>query len=111
MPVTWKSNIKLKTFWSDRVHAALVAVCERHGLKMQDHARDNAIWTDRTGHARQGLFYQVEGGDKSVKIHLAHTMEYGLWLEVANGGKYAIIMPTIDALLGQLKQDLEAIFA
>lgn len=110
MPTKWKSSINLKQYNRD-VHAAIMAVCERRGLKMQDEARQNAKWEDRTGNARGGLFSKVEDRyGRWIKIYLAHTMDYGVFLETSFGGRYAIIWPTVEANLNQLKQDLEAIF-
>ncbi len=111
MAAAWKNKIKLKEY-NRRVHAAIVATADRRSQIMQDDARRTAPWTDRTGNARQGLFgtKEDEGLGKSVKIFLAHTMDYGLWLEVAHGGKYKIIWPTIAANLKPLLADLKAIF-
>lgn len=67
--------------------------------RVQDSARRNAPWTDRTGNARNGLFAQYNGdltGDRHV-IRLYHTMPYGIWLEIRWSGKYAIIVPTIQS--------------
>ena len=64
--------------------------------QVENYAKMNAPWTDRTTNARNGLIASSgkEGG--SHYIVLAHQVPYGIWLEVRWGGKYAIIMPTID---------------
>lgn len=67
--------------------------------RVQDYARKNAPWTDRTSNARNGLHAQYVGdrdGDRHV-IRLYHTVPYGIWLEIRWAGKYAIIVPTIQA--------------
>jgi hypothetical protein len=59
-------------------------------------AQSNAPWADRTGAARDGLEVEVskEGGD--IVITLGHTVEYGVWLETIQSGRFAIIMPTLE---------------
>ncbi len=76
-----------------------------------------APWTDRTGAARGGLFAlkRHTSAPGSVygthEIIFAHGVDYGIWLEVANSGKYQIIMPTVKTvghdLLAGLKGLLE----
>lgn len=63
---------------------------------MENYAKANAPWTDRTGDARERLHATVEETGPIGTIVLAHGVDYGLWLEIANGGRYAIIAPTID---------------
>ena len=110
MAAKWRNNIKLKKY-DKRVHAGIVAVCERNGQIMQNSARENAPWEDRTGNARGGLFYEVEAKyGRYVKLYLAHTMFYGVFLETIAGGKWAILWRTIEGHLGRLRRDLEAIF-
>lgn len=66
---------------------------------MLDYAKTNAPWNDRTGDARSGLGTEVELGIRDeLVVSLFHTVDYGIWLEVRWGGKYAIIDPTIDVM-------------
>jgi hypothetical protein len=67
-----------------------------------DHAQTNAPWSDRTGDARAGLDVEVyeEGG--VVVLDLFHTMDYGLWLEIIQSGRFATIMPTLEALAAEV---------
>lgn len=59
-------------------------------------AKDNAIWEDRTGDARNGLDAGVENVNGSVLLTLFHTVEYGLWLETIQNGHFAVILPTLE---------------
>ena len=112
-----------------RIEAALYAAANAWGQSIQDDARANAPWVDRTANARSGLFYAVDGfgmgemvGDVSagaralqketsvesagaheVIITLGHTVYYGKFLELSNGGKNAIIMSTIEKNLPVLE--------
>ena len=94
------------------------------------------MWEDRTGNARGGLFFAVDGfglqpltgevtpeaksqmNDTSVEsgdantliVTLGHTVFYGKFLELSNGGKYAIVMSTIEKNLGELEALMREIF-
>jgi hypothetical protein len=90
---------------------AVKAVADHTCQEMQDYARTHAPWTDRTGNARRGLFSFAEKGDDSVVLYLSHTVDYGIYLEISFGGRYQIIVPTIEHYLPQLNSDLKAIFS
>lgn len=100
--------------YGGRVLVAVQAVAEFVGTKMQNESRRNAPWTDRTGNARSGLFSTVtrEAAKAVVIIYLSHghTIEYGKFLELAHGQRYAIVMPTIEANLPVLKGMLDGLF-
>lgn len=94
-----------------RVYVGIRMVADYIKQKLQDEARRNAPWKDRTGNARSGLFSLVDDAAGSlVTIYLAHTMDYGVWLELGNGGRYAIIMPTIQRNLPTIKRMLDELF-
>lgn len=118
--------------YGDKVLVAVQAVAAYVGEQMQNQARANAPWQDRTGNARSGLFYAVDGfglnpivgqlgnitiedtgatvsvsGDRDhLVIALGHTMYYGRYLELSNGGRYAVVMSTVEANLGSLERML-----
>lgn len=98
--------------YGDRVLVAIQAVAGRIATIMQNDAQASAPWTDRTGNARTGLFGTAERdvARKLVTIYLSHgpDIDYGIWLELANGGRYQIIMPTIERHLPELMADLRA---
>jgi hypothetical protein len=95
--------------------AAVERKCERFSkmvlahfaAQAEQYAKKNAPWDDRTGDARDGLegnaFYRP-GVD--MGITLAHTVEYGVYLETANNAKNAILKPTLDHFLPDIKDSL-----
>jgi len=116
--------------YGKRVEVALYASAQAWGLDIQKAARENRPWTDRaSANARSGLFYAVEkfgqgeivgeisadakalmtetsiehAGKDEIIITLGHSVFYGKYLELKNGGKYAIIMSTIEANLPALE--------
>lgn len=79
--------------------AGRVAITMEQGAQeIQAHAQANAPWSDITGMARSGLTATVDVGDGEVEIVLAHSVDYGIWLETIQAGEYAIIMPTLETL-------------
>jgi len=100
--------------YGQKAVAAVTAVAEYLAGKMQGEARQNAPWEDRTGNARTGLFATVEreAAETLVTIYLSHghTIYYGRFLELCNGGRYAIIQPTVEANLPVLKRMLDEVF-
>lgn len=82
--------------FGERSDAAVMVYAEQGALKMQNYAREHRRWTDRTSHARQRLTGSVETLSNGYKIVLSHGVDYGLWLELANEKKYAIIPETIE---------------
>jgi len=88
----------------------LMGEVESHALHMAqeilDYAKTNAPWEDRTGNARQGLDVEVQQDAEAIIIQLYHTVDYGLWLEVIQNGRFAVIMPTLQRFAGAVMVDL-----
>lgn len=76
----------------------VMEVMEQGAQEIEAYARANAPWSDITGMARAGLVASVEEDDLEIDIVLAHSVEYGIWLETIQAGQYAIIMPTLEML-------------
>lgn len=66
--------------------------------QVESFAQSNAPWSDITGRARRGLKANISIEDGEIILELAHTEEYGYWLELIQDGRFAIIMPTLEAL-------------
>lgn len=80
---------------STKAEAAVGMYAENAALSLQNYAREHRTWTDRTGHARQRLTGSVARVQQGYKVILAHGVDYGIWLELSNEKKFAIIQPTI----------------
>lgn len=94
---------------NERVMNKVYSVLEYQTPNVENHAKQNAPWQDQTGNARQGLRAQTFREDANMGIVLYHQVPYGLWLEIANAGKYAIIDPTIETMGPQVMASLERI--
>lgn len=122
--------------YGEKALVAIQAAANYWGQSIQDEARQNAVWEDRTGNARGGLFFAVDGfglssitgevtseakslmsdvtiesGSKdTLIITLGHSVFYGKFLEISNGGKYAIVMSTIEKNLANLERMVQEVF-
>ena len=97
------------TFIQTRFQTSILILCEVAAAKMEEYAKDEAIWIDRTSNARQKLIGQAYYVTMDqVQIALSHQMDYGIWLELAHGRDYAIletaIEENIDELLNSIKR-------
>src|SRR5262245_15447723 len=88
------------------MHAGLAAFTTGFARRVEQYAKENAPWEDRTGDARQGLKATGEQRLVYYAITLFHTVDYGIWLEVRWDGKYAIILPTLEAMGPELMREL-----
>lgn len=115
-----------------RLFVALHAIAAHWGASVQNAARAGAKWEDRTGNARSGLFFAVDGfglepilgavsADRSLNtdsatisgsadrlvIALGHTVFYGKFLEL--NARYGIVMSTLESSLGRLESMLRMV--
>jgi hypothetical protein len=78
------------------VDKAIGAVTKSLEAPVYSAARLNAPWTDQTGNARAGLLARAKRESQGVhSITLFHRVPYGIWLEVANGQQFAVVLKTI----------------
>jgi len=75
-------------------------------------SKANRPWKDQTHHAKQGLYGKVRKEDTKFIIEHGHRVDYGVWLELAKDGKYAILEKTLNELkpefLSRVKQIMES---
>lgn len=92
-----------------RLEADVDRVARTSGMAMEGAAKVNAPWQNDTGAARSSLRGFAQRDGDRIQIVLCAGMEYSPFLELARGGKYAIIWPTIEQELPQLKAALKGI--
>lgn len=81
-----------------RLSTGLTMITATMATKMETWAKENARWTDRTGNARQSLKGRSYWEDANhIVAQLSHGVDYGIWLELANQKKYAILEDSIEA--------------
>ena len=91
----------------NRFNAALEIYGQTAASYLQSEAQTNRPWTDRTNRARLGLTGSEELKPDELDIVLAHTVDYGLWLELAHEKNYAIVEPTVQANRQKIVDGLE----
>lgn len=82
---------------------ALTAVFSAQASQSEAYMKGTAPWHDDTGAARTGLRARAEKRGEQFYMLLAHSVKYGIFLEVCNNRKYAIILPSLRYTMGQLK--------
>lgn len=93
--------------YGDNFLDAVFALATDYANIIEEYAKQNARWRDRTTHARAGLTCRAFKRDAGILLVLFHAMDYGVWLEVAHAGKYAIIMETLGIMGPQLLAEID----
>ncbi|MGX4600246.1 hypothetical protein [Faecalimicrobium sp. JNUCC 81] len=92
-----------------KTRAALGLYGDTVAKKMEAHAKTNYKWTPRSGAAHQRINSSWKWQGSTIRIELSHGVDYGIWLELCNEKRYAIIKPTIDLISPQAIRGLEKI--
>lgn len=77
--------------------------------QMQAYAHNNRPWHDISSKAKLGLKAGTVITGNKIRIYLCHTVDYGPYLELAHDKKYAIIDPTIEHFVPEIKRNYERI--
>jgi len=96
---------------SKRIDRGVELIVERNADWGQTWLRTNAPWTDRTGAARSGMFTFAEHAGGHHEILMTYSVHYGIWLEIANSGKYQVIIPGMRVIGDHLMSDLRQLLA
>lgn len=86
----------------DRFDAAVHMKMQQYASDLQSYAQTHARWTNRTGEARRRLKGSYQATHNGYRLTIAHGVNYGIWLELANEKRYAIINETVE-VVGQQK--------
>lgn len=107
--LTWDvSNFRNSvTAMKTRFQTATLVLCETAAIKMENYAKENAIWIDRTSNARQRLDGDARWvGLNEIEIAVTHHVDYGYWLELAHSRKYKILEESIEENIDELMRSL-----
>lgn len=102
-----RNILKAAAVFPQRVDAA----CRAAALTGEAYARGNAPWTNRTGAARASMTGRSTVSGASGDITISHGVHYGIWLELANGGRFRILPQTLQATEQDLAQRLTGMLA
>lgn len=110
----WEGADDVKRKMSDyerKVIFAVGQVAKYFEPVLETYAKENAPWQDQTANARQSLHaYSRNLGNDVVRLYLSHGVDYGIALETKYGGRYAIIWPTLEQHIPQIRDMLKEIF-
>ena len=115
--VTWDSGTLEKRLkrMPPRIDQLIDGVIDRNAVQATQDLKQNAPWHDDTGLARASIaavsFHRPTGEYKRQHtIIMAHGVHYGIWLEIANSGKYQVIMPTVRSTSDNVMRDMDHLF-
>ena len=95
--------------YDQRAIEAVGIFANTQAKNLERDAKKNRPWIDRTGEARKRLTGYVERIEHGYRIILAHGVDYGIWLELANEGKYGIVGKMIDIEAPFIMRDFEGL--
>lgn len=78
-----------------KVKAAIGLYAQTAALKLEREAKSNAPWQDRTTNARNSIQGNSGWEGSQAIIRLSGNMSYSVYLELAHGKRYAVLIPTI----------------
>lgn len=67
-------------------------------------------WNNRTTAAARSVFADAIIDDEEIGFFIAHMLEYGVYLELANDRKHEALRPLIDEFFVPFKKDLEELY-
>ena len=112
---------RLESITKEMLKDCEIVACET-AASMERYAKENRVWTDRTGDARKGLRGVASRSSQAISAGIYQDMygmtgdEYGRWLEegerilaggITFGEKYGILKPTRDAHAGMFFDGIE----
>ncbi len=71
---------------------------------------NNAYWSNRTYQARDRVFADAQIEGDIVSWFIAHGVDYGVYLELANNRLHEALRPTIVHFFDDFKKDLESLY-
>lgn len=95
--------------------AATVMAIQPLAGESEAYMKTNAPWNNITRNARNSLnsVVLVDNSPQRTRIalKLSHGMDYGVWLELKNAGKYAIVRPTALLYRQKVRQAYQRVWA
>jgi hypothetical protein len=117
LKVTWYTTPqqawpKYFTNWANNARKAIAALLLSYAPRIESWMKENAIWEDQTGNARQSLYASMETVSEQVfMLYWGHGMSYGVFLEMSNQGRFGILSPALDYFYPQIVADIQRLFS
>ncbi len=71
---------------------------------------EGLFWTNRTGQAAARMFTNAEMADNVISWFMAHGVQYGVYLELANDRRFAAINPILEEYAIYFIQDVRKLY-
>lgn len=81
--------------FESKAQTAIRMYADTSAEKLESYAKSHRKWQDRSTDARKRLKGTAIKVPEGYRLQLAHGVKYGIYLELANEKKYAIIEPTL----------------
>lgn len=98
----------------NRKKRAALALCLMYAGKaiqlMRDQQASSKFWQNQTGLLKDTMFSGVIDSGGEFGWFVAHMLRYGIYVELANNRKHAILLPTIARFYSRFIRDLEEIY-
>ena len=85
-----------------RAMYAMEAYGRAAAAKLEQRAKQEAPWKDRTGLARQTIAGVADWAGETFRIGVAGNMNYSPYLELARDKTYAVLWPTINKMQAEI---------
>ena len=106
-----KKNIK--DIYNRKRRAAL-AICLQYASIAAKYIKDaqasNRFWTNQTGSAKDLIFGGVIKSENEIGWFIAHGVSYGVYLEIANNRKNAVLLPTMARYYSRFIRDIQELY-
>lgn len=93
--------------YPNKINNGISAVIDYNAAYTTGWLKQNAPWHDNTGAARSGLVALPFNDKSRHEILMAYSVYYGIWLEVAHSGRWAIITPAMRIIGEKVMRDLQ----
>lgn len=97
---------QLKTFEND-LNRKVIGLMNYESAYTVGWLKTNAPWNDDTGAARSGLNTMYFNKGTNHEILMSYSVYYGIWLEVAHSGQWAIITPAMRIVGAKIMNDIQ----
>lgn len=90
------NHIKPNKQFNKKLEKNILMAARKVASEIESELKASAPWNDVTGEARDKLSVTVEETDKGIVVRASHGVAYGIYLERANFGRFAVIGPYYD---------------
>ncbi len=98
----------------ERRRAALYALCLAYAARalsiFRTEQAENTFWQNRTGQAYVRVFATGYMDEEACGWFMAHGVQYGTYLELANDRQHEALRPIIESLVPDFQRDLRDLF-